>query len=96
MHLPPGAPKNFNQYQRQLILRTHYGDGLGTCPLATKLLPELIGGMLNDIIEEIWIMFETALREVLFEGLPCPPPREWERLCPASARPKSTSSHSCV
>ena len=48
-------------YRRRQIFEKQYGQGTSACPMAGKLVPELVGGMLHDAYVRVWALQETAL-----------------------------------
>ncbi len=61
----------------------HYGDSVGTCPMAWKLTPEIMGGgggpgLLDACIETSWHTYDSQLRSTVWEGIPFPITAEWE------------------
>ena len=67
--------EGLNEYRRQRLMEKHYGAGIMTCPMAGKNLPELIAGMLEETMEEIWDDIEIKLRtKQLPQGFFCSQP----------------------
>ena len=49
-------------------MEAHYGRGIGSCPAAGMMAPELIAGKLDEVIKEAWNDLVAALL-----SLPCLP-----------------------
>ena len=54
-----------SEYKGRKLLEKHYGHGITTCPMAGKLLPELVAGELQDYCQQVWDNKESDLFQFL-------------------------------
>jgi len=68
--------KAFSMHKRRNILTKHFKSERHICPMAGKLMPELVTGMLQDALEAVWL---TGLQDLLnLPGSPVLAPVDWE------------------
>ena len=63
-------------YRRQKLMEQHYGPGITQCPMAGKLLPEIVTGRLLETCERVWNQQESELLQLPWRGSP-PSQKEW-------------------
>ena len=67
-----------SKHKIRQVLETHFGKGTHVCPMGGKIVPELVAGRLEALLEEV---FQTAEAELRIARLPnaLPPPTnaEW-------------------
>jgi hypothetical protein len=66
-----------NEYQRKKMFAQHYGEGEGVCLTNGKVVPELVVGRLEEVVEEVYEMQEKQLRVTTYKGVPGPTAPEW-------------------
>lgn len=67
-------------HRRQQFLEQHFGEHLGVCPMAGKLLPELICGELEDVCSELGALSESSIILAPSRGDAPLTQREWSLL----------------
>eukprot|EP00975_Prorocentrum_lima_P053680 11263115-Prorocentrum_lima.AAC.1 len=72
--------KNLGEHKRRAALEEHYGPGVYVCPLAGKILPELIAGELEQCFEDICSEQEADLHILPVVGLRSLDAAEWNVL----------------
>ena len=61
-HRPLFDHERVSQHVRGNILESHYGPGNRTCPMAGKNFPELIAGVLDEVLTQMWESKESSLQ----------------------------------
>ena len=69
-----------SEHKRHQCLEEHFGAGIKTCPMAGKLLPELVTGLLESVAEEITFLHEEELRLLPLPGLAPLSAEDWNLL----------------
>ena len=69
---------HLSDYRRRQLLEKQYGQGISDCPMAGKLVPELVGGMLHDACARTWALRETTLFLAPWEGSVPLSPEDWK------------------
>ena len=72
--------KHVSEHKRRKALEQHFGQGLTTCPMSGKLLPELVAGELESVFEQICSVRETSLSLLPLPGLRSLTGEEWNAL----------------
>ena len=59
---------HLSEHKKRKCVEEHYGDAVKVCPLAGKLLPELVAGELEDVFSKICATRESDLRMLALPG----------------------------
>ena len=60
------------------MFKLHFGDGYTTCPNAGSNAPSLAGGLMDELLEDVWAQQESKSMSIeLYEGAPVIQPGEW-------------------
>ena len=69
---------HFTDYRRRQLFEKQYGQGNSARPMAGKLVPELVGGMLHDACVRTWALQETTLFLAPWAGSVRLSPEDWK------------------
>ena len=72
--------KHLSDHRRRKALAEHYGPGVTVCPVAGKMLPELIAGELESTFDTICSLQESELHLLSVRGLDPLTSAEWNTL----------------
>ena len=72
--------RKLSDHRRRKCLEEHFGQGCSVCPMAGKLLPELVAGELELSFEGVCSLQEDDLRLLPLPGLPALTVHEWNTL----------------
>ena len=53
-HGPLWKHLQLSQYRTSLALEQHYGSGVSVCPMAGKVVPEMVTGRLETLLNDIF------------------------------------------
>eukprot|EP00959_Pyramimonas_sp_CCMP1952_P200534 4194448-Pyramimonas_sp.AAC.1 len=53
--------KGLSKHNREIAFEAHFGKGVKNCPMAGRIVPEMTGGLLNDLFDELWTVNEREL-----------------------------------
>ena len=87
--------KHLSEHHRRKTLESHLGPGSAVCPMAGKLMPELVAGELEGVFEDICSLRETSLSLLPLPGLRSLTGQEWNTLI-SDFRQGLSSTQECV
>lgn len=69
--------RTLTEHDRGTLFEKHYGEGVRTCLMNGKVVPELVAGRLEEVVEEVYHIHERRLRSTTYRGVPAPTLAEW-------------------
>ena len=54
--------KGLDGYKMRLVLEAHYGQGISSCPMGAKTLPELLSNGVRQVMDELRDLAEVSIR----------------------------------